>query len=240
MDISRIVASLLIVVLGGVALAGVPNTTAQRVQLEAGGGWAIPSSSVDMIGTATSGEFEGQQVSVAVDPKSGLHAYGSLGLQWRLSTNFDLEFRLRAQQVQMGGDASDITSALAGCQNGACPVSNDPEGRLRTGTFEGRLVLTSIGRFMPYFLVGLGVVRTTVDGVDVVVKQSDQTPEDIPIQFAKVAVTDAGGDVGFGTYYQLVENLRLVGELRATGSLPGAKENAVTSFPFTIGLSYGF
>jgi hypothetical protein len=37
-----------------------------------------------------------------------------------------------------------------------------------------------------------------------------------------------------------VGGLSATAEARVTGSLPGAKENAVTTFPFTLGLSYEF
>lgn len=162
-----------------------------------------------------------------MDPGSGPHAYGAVGLVWTLSDNFTLEGRLRAQHSEMPGDTGDF-----GCS--ACTYSNDPDGRLRAATVEGRLTVTSTGRIRPYFLVGLGVVRTTIDGVLVT------TPEDTEIQLSEVDVTDAGGDVGFGAATQIVGGLLLTAEIRATGSLPGAKENAVTVFPFSLGLSYGF
>ena len=53
-------------------------------------------------------------------------------------------------------------------------------------------------------------------------------------------MTDAGGDVGFGATTRITGGLRLTAETRVTGSLPGAKENAITTFPFTLGLSYEF
>jgi opacity protein-like surface antigen len=112
-------------------------------------------------------------------------------------------------------------------------VSNEPDGRLRGITVGGRLTLTSAGRVHPYFLVGLGVVRTTVDAVRV-------TTPDGEVQFSEVDVTDAGGDVGFGATTRIAGRLRLTAETRVTGSLPGAKENAVTTFPFTLGVSYEF
>jgi opacity protein-like surface antigen len=91
-----------------------------------------------------------------------------------------------------------------------------------------------VGRINPYFLVGLGVVRTTFDGV------SGMASDGTEGQFSDVAVTDAGGDVGFGATMPLVGNLVLTGEIRAAGSLPGAKENAVSVFPFSLGLNYTF
>lgn len=245
MDISRAAASFFAVLLVASLSPGGQVAEAQQVRFDAGGGWAVPSSSVNMTGISESevDSLDGLSVGpLSVDTKSGAHAYAALGLQWRLSSNFDLGIRVRVQQVEMEGDASDLTSPLVGCtlEDVECSVSGDPEGRIRSASFEGRLVLTSTGRIRPYFLVGLGVVRTTMDGVRVVVPESSQTPADIPIEFDEVSVTDAGGDVGFGAYYRLVGNLDLLGELRATGSLPGAKENAVTTFPFTLGLSYEF
>jgi opacity protein-like surface antigen len=99
---------------------------------------------------------------------------------------------------------------------------------------EGQIILTSVGRINPYFLVGLGVVRTAVDGVRVT------TPDDGEVPLSDVEVTDAGGNVGFGATTPLVGNLLLTAEIRAAGSLPGAKENAVTTFPFSLGLRYTF
>jgi hypothetical protein len=77
-------------------------------------------------------------------------------------------------------------------------------------------------------------VRTTFDGV------SGTDSNGREGQFSDVAVTDAGGDVGFGATMPLVGNLVLTGEIRAAGSLPGAKENAVSVFPFSLGLNYTF
>ncbi len=98
---------------------------------------------------------------------------------------------------------------------------------------EGQLTLTSVGRVNPYFLVGLGAARTTLDGTEA------ETPFG-GAQFSDVDVTDAGGDVGFGATTRIIGDLLLTAEIRATGSLPGAKENAVTTLPFTLGLSYEF
>jgi opacity protein-like surface antigen len=124
-----------------------------------------------------------------------------------------------------------------GCPD--CTFSNDPDGRTRGASVEGQITLTSVGRINPYFLVGLGVVRTTVDGVLVTTPEDDQGQTN-EVQFTDVEVTDAGGNVGFGATMPLVGNLLLTGEIRAAGSLPGAKENSVSVFPFSLGLSYGF
>ena len=201
---------------------GERGAEAQAFQAEVGGGWAIPSSDVEMQGTSENG----RKGTTPVDPGSGAHVYGAVGLVWTLSDNFDLGVRLRGQHSKMTGRFSNFD------------FSNELSGRLRSLTLEGQLVLTSVGRINPYFLVGLGVIRTTVDGVLVTVSQNGQ--EDREIQFSEVNVTDAGGDVGFGARTRLVGGLQLTAEMRATGSLPGAKDNAVMAFPFTLGLGYTF
>ena len=148
--------------------------------------------------------------------------HGAIGLVWTLSDNFDLEARLRVQQSNMDGEFENFD------------FSNQPDGRLRGLSFEGQITLTSVGRINPYFLVGLGAVRTTFDEVS----GTDSSGREG--QFTDVEVTDAGGDVGFGATMPLVGNLLLTGEIRAAGSLPGAKENAVAVFPFSLGLNYTF
>ena len=150
---------------------GERGAEAQAFQAEVGGGWAVPSSDVDMQGT-----FEdGREGTTPVDPGSGAHVYGAIGLVWTLSDNFDLGVRLRGQHSKMTGRFSRLD------------FSNELSGRLRSLTLEGQLVLTSVGRINPYFLVGLGVIRTTVDGVLVTVSQNGQ--EDQEIQFSAVNVT---------------------------------------------------
>lgn len=228
MRTGQIATILLSVALVFLTLGG-PEAQAQKIRVEAGGGWAIPSSTVTMLGDVG----EGEGTLVEVDPGSGPHAYGAFGLVWTLSDNFNLEGRIRVQQSQLRGDAGDF-SDLRRCGGGQCEVSRDPDGQLRVATFEGQITLTSVGRINPYFLVGLGVVQTTVDGVRVT------TSSGTDIQFSEVDVTDAGGDVGFGASTQVVGNLLVTAEIRATGSLPGAKENAVTTFPFSLGLRYTF
>jgi len=162
-----------------------------------------------------------------VDPGSGPHVYVAFGPVWTLSDNFTLEGRLRAQQSRMRVGAEDI-SGVERCKGGC------PDGRMRAVSVEGQLTLISVGRIHPYFLVGLGIVQTTLDGVDVVGRSGTEA------RFSEVDVTDAGGEVGFGATMQLVGGLHLTAETRVTGSLPGAKENAVTAFPFTVGLRYAF
>ena len=213
MRIGQISAGLLLFL----ALAwGARSVEAQQFRAEVGGGWAFPSSDV-----TTTGTLGGQEGQTTIDTKSGAHMYGAIGLVWTLSDNFDLEARLRVQQSNMDGEFE-------------FDFSNQPDGRLRGLSFEGQITLTSVGRINPYFLVGLGAVRTTFDEVS----GTDSSGREG--QFTDVAVTDAGGDVGFGATMPLVGNLLLTGEIRAAGSLPGAKENAVAVFPFSLGLNYTF
>ncbi|WP_119842150.1 outer membrane beta-barrel protein [Salinibacter ruber] len=190
---------------------------AQSVRVEAGGGWAIPSTT--LIVDDTDGE-----PAARVDPGSGPSGYVAVGLVWTLTDDLSLEGRVRAQQSQLRVGSDDISP---GDCVGACP-----EGRLRALSLEGQLTLTSVGRIAPYFLVGLGVVRTTVDAARI---KEGNTP-----QLSETDVTDAGGDVGLGAALRLVEGLSLMAEARVTGSLPGGKENAVTTFPFTLGFAYHF
>lgn len=199
------------------------SASAQSVRVEAGGGWAIPSSDIRM-----TGEGQGDiQVATTVDPGSGPHAYVAGGLVWTVSENFALEARLRAQQSQMRVGTEDF-SGVQRCQGGC------PDGQMRAVSIEGQITLTSVGRINPYFLVGLGVVQTTLGDVRV------ENSSGAEFQLSEVDVTDAGGNVGFGAALQLVGGLRLTAETRVSGSLPGAKDNAVTAFPFSLGLSYEF
>ncbi|GEM_PF-4845801 len=205
----------------------VPRTQeaqAQSVRLEAGGGWAIPST------TLTVEDTEGQPTA-RVNPGSGPNAYAAAGLVWTLSENFSLEARLRAQQSQLQVDGEDVASPVCG---GECELRNNPDGNLRAATVEGQLTLTSVGRVNPYFLVGLGVAQTTIDATTLIPPNGNER------RLAEVDVTDAGGDVGFGATTRIAGGLFVTAEARVTGSLPGAKDNAVTTFPFTLGLSYTF
>ena len=206
------------------AVLGRHGASAQAVRVEAGGGWAIPSSEITMTGTVGGG---GTEAAVEVNPGPGPNVYGAVGLVWTLTDDLSLETRLRAQQSRMRVGAEDFSVEVQSC-DGSCP-----DGRLRAISFEGQLTLTSVGRINPYFLVGLGVVRTTLDGVRIPAGNTE-------VQLSEVDVTDAGGDVGFGATTRLVGGLYLTAETRVTGSLPGAKDNAVTTFPFTLGLSYAF
>jgi len=206
---------------------GIQSAEAQSLRVEAGSGWAVPSSDVTMTGTVGA-----DTTRAGIDIDSGPNVYASVGLVWSLSENFSLEGRIRGQQSWMRMKAGAFGNPRC---NRQCQFLNDPSGYERSLTFEGQLTLTSIGRINPYFLVGLGVVRTTVEMARV--QTSDG--EDV-IEFSEVTVTDGGGDIGFGATTPIAGNLRLTVEIRVTGSLPGAKENAVTVFPFTLGLSYEF
>lgn len=203
---------------------------AQQVRLGAGGGWAPALTEVTYSGVVNEGEVDEQEVEADVSTSYGRHVYASVGFVRRLSSNFDLGVRLRAQESRFAGDGSDLT---AGC-NVECTLSNSLDGRVRALTVEGRIILTSLGRVDPYLLVGLGAVRTTIDGARV---QFEGQP-DVP--FSDIEVTDAGGDVGLGASVQLAGGLHLDGEFRVTGSLPGGKENAVTVLPLSLGLGYNF
>ena len=219
MRTAQTVAILLLAALMAGTLVG-PSASAQTVRVEAGGGWAIPSSEVTM---RVQGE---QQLGTTVNPGSGPNAYAAVGLVWGVSDDFSLETRLRTQQSWMRVDAEAF--------NGVERCLDCPGGRLWGISLEGQLTLTSVGRINPYFLVGLGVVRTTIDGVRI------ETSAGSEFQLSEVDVTDAGGDVGFGATTRIAGGLFLTAETRVTGSLPGAKDNAVTTFPFTLGLSYEF
>jgi opacity protein-like surface antigen len=216
-----------VLVFAVVALGGGRDTRAQNVRIEVGTGWVVPTSSVQAEGTVESQQQEGL---VLVDLNSGAHVYASAGLSWTVSSNFTLYTGLRAQQSQLRvGEPG-----LQNCRRGNCSLSPDPDGQLWVAALEGRITLTSVGWINLYFLVSLGVARTTVDGTRVERSRGDA------VQLADVGVTDAGGDVGFGASTPLVGDLSINAEIRATGSLPGSKENAVTTFPFSVGLSYEF
>ncbi|WP_263840701.1 outer membrane protein [Salinibacter sp.] len=205
---------LLLVLLGG------GRAEAQAVRVEAGGGWAIPSTEVNV-------SVEGRNGPAAINPGSGPSGYAAVGLRRTLTDDLSLDVRVRAQQAELRVGSDDISPAIDRC------VNSCPEGRLRALSLEGQLHLTSVGRIVPYFLVGLGVVRTTIDATRI--EAGGNT-----FQLGETDVTDAGGNVGFGAALRLVDGLSLTAETRVTGSLPGGKENAVTTFPFTLGLSYTF
>lgn len=218
--------ALFLTALGGEASEAV----AQEIRVDAGGGWGVPLSSVEMEASTDAGEE--QQIPVDLGP--GTHVYGAAGFVRSVSDNLALGVRGRAQIVRASGRASELTAVLAPCvQGGDCSVSNPPDGQLRAATLEGRLFLTIIDWIDPYFLVGLGIVQTHVEEVQI------QTPN-AEVLFAEVQVMDAGGDVGFGASLPLIGELSVETEIRVTGSLPGGQDSTLSLMPLSVGLSYGF
>jgi len=213
MTVRRSLAVLLVATLGFLLVSPVVST-AQEFRLDAGGGWAIPTTEVEA-------EPVADTRPLSIDLSSGPHVYVGVGFVRSIGDNFDLGARIR-------GHTSRIRSSVGVCDSGAC---ENPDGDLRAATVEGRVILTSPGWIHPYLLVGLGVVHTTVDGVTV---QTDQGTS----EFAETTVTDAGGDVGLGASIPLGRGFMLDGEFRVTGALPGGKDNAVTMLPFSLGLAY--
>lgn len=198
---------------------------AQEIRVDVGGGWGIPINNVDQeVGLTVNGQ-EGT-VSQTVDLKPGPHVYAGLGFVRSIGENFSLGARLR-------GHVSELRSTVD-CLAGDC---RNPEGRLRVATVEGRLLITAPGWIHPYFLVGLGVVHTSVDGVTLRNIDQQGIPEEIA--FPDVSVVDAGGDVGLGAAFPLGKGFSIDAEFRVAGSLPGGKDNAVTVLPFSLGVSYG-
>lgn len=191
---------------------------AQRLRLDAGGGWAFPTNNLDL--EAVNQPPNTSPVVLPVDLKGGPQVYAGIGFLRSIGEKFELGARLRAHATQIRSEAA--------CAPDQC---SSPEGRLLTATIEGRIILTSPGWIHPYLLVGLGVVQTSLDGVTV--ESSGRT-------FGEVSVVDAGGDVGLGASVPIAGGLHLDAEVRATGSLPGGKENAVTVIPMTLGLAYNF
>lgn len=221
----------------------------QEVRVDVGSGWAIPISSVDM-GFRAETEEEGW-ISLgprSVDPGADTHFYGAIGFMRSISDNFGLGVRGRAQVAQAPVRGSELFSILPPCsQEGDCTISNRPDGQLRVATLEGRLYLTTIDWIEPYFLVGLGVVQTRLDGVRVEASTGGQIAVGEErfqgtgrFEFEEVRVMDAGGDVGFGASVPVVAGLSLESEIRVTGSLPGGRDSSLSVLPFTVGLSYGF
>lgn len=203
---------LVIAVLGTGATSGAAQ--AQRLELGAGSGWAVPTNNVQAPASASN-------ETLAIDLTPGPHAYADAGLLWSLGDRFAIGGRIRVQ-------ASRLRSQVDACDDDPC---DNPQGLLRAATLEGRLFLTSVDWIQPYFLVGLGVVNVIVEAVHV--RGTGRT-------YKKVNVTDAGGDVGLGAAIPVVGDLFLNTEVRVTGTLPGGKENAVTALPFSAGLSYRF
>lgn len=195
-----------------VMVCSVPVGWAQDVEVSAGGGWAIPTNNVTAEATAST-------ETLPIDLRPGPHAYVGIGVVRSIGERFSLGARLRAQ-------ASRLRSRVGACTDGAC---NNPEGALRAGTVEGRIVLTMSDWIQPYLLVGLGVVHVTVD-----VGTVDGT------SYEQVSVTDAGGDIGIGGAFPVGGGFVFNTEFRVTGTLPGGRDNSVTTLPVTAGLSYRF
>ena len=190
----------------------------QQVRVEAGGGWAFYTNNVTL---ETATETRQEPVQLGVDLKAGPQVYASVGFVRSIGDNFELGGRLRGHVSRIRSDA--------GCGQREC---RNPEGALRIGTLEGRIILTSLDWIKPYILVGLGVAHTSVDGVTV----QDGSGQDLA--FPEISIVDAGGDVGMGASLPLVGGLAVDAEIRAAGSLPGGKDNTVTAAPFTLGLAY--
>lgn len=198
----------------GAVVVGAQPSSAQDVRVGVGGGAAVPTNNVEARAASGTGTLD-------VDLKPGPHGYAAAGFVRSLGDRFALGARVRVQ-------ASRLNSEADACDDGAC---TDPEGLLRAATVEGRILFTSPDWINPYFLVGLGVVNVTVDPV---------TVSTTGTTYEKVSVTDAGGDVGLGASFSIVAGLFADVEVRATGALPGGKDNAVTALPFTLGVSYQF
>lgn len=211
---------LVLFVLGG----GTP-AEAQQVRIDAGGGWSIPTGEVRLE------RADGGDGVLLVDLTAGPHYYGGVGFVRSISEHFAVGARVR-------GHLSHIRGQIDFCENRECTLVDQPEGALRAGTLEGRIILTTSSRIRPYLLVGMGLVESRVGDVTVTDIDAAMQPETVP--FSESRVVDAGGDVGLGASLRLFASLYLDGEMRATGSLPGAKDNAFTAFPFSLGLSYGF
>lgn len=220
--------SLLLLAVGGETANG------QRLWVGAGGGWGFPTNNVTLesergvpvVTPQGSGEA---LLSQDVDLKSGPHVYVGVGFVRSIADNFGIGVRLRAHR-------STLRSTID-CRFGS--ECSAPDGSLRAATLEGRIILTSVDWIRPYFLVGLGLVQTSVDGVTLRdVQDSRVQAETIP--FREVSIVDAGGDVGLGATIPIVGRLVLDTEVRVTGSLPGSRDNTVTVVPFTLGLAYSF
>jgi len=206
-------ASLFVLTVIGTCIVGGQSSRAQSVRVGAGGGVAVPTNNVEAQAQSGTGALD-------VDLKPGPQVYVGAGFVRSLGERFALGARVRAQASRLGSEAA--------CDDDAC---SDPDGLLRAVTVEGRLFFTSPDWIKPYFLVGLGVVNVTVDPV---------TVSSTGTTYEEVSVTDAGGDVGLGASFPVAGGLAADVEVRATGALPGGKDNAVTAIPFTLGLSYQF
>jgi len=205
---------------GGLAAGLGSAAEAQHLRVGAGAGWAFYTNNVTLETTTPS---RPERFQLDVDLKAGPQVYVSAGFVRSIGDNFELGGRLRGHVSRIRSDA--------GCGELEC---QNPEGALRIGTLEGRIILTSVEWIEPYLLVGLGVAHTSLDGVTV----RDGTGQEL--SFPEISIVDAGGDVGIGASLPLVGGLAVDAEIRAAGSLPGGKDNTVTAAPFTLGVSYEF
>lgn len=204
----------------GMLLVGPPTSTAQEFRVDAGGGWAVPTNNVEA-------ELPDQNVQpLPIDLKPGPHVYASVGFVRSIGEQFALGARLR-------GQAARLRSTVEACDPDDVACTGDPDGLVQAATIEGRVILTSPDWIHPYLLVGLGVVHSSVEAVTL--ESGTRT-----FPFPEVSVTDAGGDVGLGASFPLAAGLQADAEFRVTGALPGGKENAVTTLPFSLGLGYQF
>jgi opacity protein-like surface antigen len=225
-------------VVGAVLLGGSGKTAhAQQFRVDVGGGWAFPTNNVEL-SEETTVVLQGRDPNAPpdttvvpllqdVDLKASSHVYAGVGVVFGIGENFQLGTRLR-------GHLSQLQSSVD-CRFGS--ECGDPDGRLTALTLEARLILTSLDRVKPYLLVGAGVVHTSVDGTTLRNIQEDQVLDD-PIVFPEVSILDAGGDVGLGATFPVTDRFSVDAEIRVTGSLPGGKENTVTTAPFTLGVAY--
>jgi len=188
---------------------------AQDLRIDVGGGWGFPTKNLELE-TTVDGPPQSQASPLFVDLKSNRQVYAGVGFVRSIAEKFELGARVRGHTTRIGATCPSLSCGDAG-------------GRLRVAAIEGRIILTSPGWIHPYVLVGLGVVHTSLDAVTV----EDRT-------YSDVSVVDAGGDVGIGATVPVVGGLKLDAEIRAAGSLPGGKENAVTVAPFTLGIAYRF
>ena len=220
MRVRRVLLTLLTTALG-MLLVGPPTSTAQEVRVDAGGGWAVPTNNVEsQLGSGPNTQ------TLPIDLKPGPHVYASAGFVRSIGEQFALGARVR-------GQAARLRSTVEACQQEEVACTGAPDGLIQAATIEGRVILTSPDWIHPYLLVGLGVVHSSVEGV---------TAESggVSFPFPEVSVTDAGGDVGLGASLPLAAGLQVDAEFRVTGALPGGKENAVTTLPFSLGLGYQF
>jgi len=224
--------------LGVVLVAGLGTTAhAQQFRVDVGGGWAFPTNNVEL-SEETTIVFESRDpnappdtavvpVSQSVDLTASSHVYAGVGVVFGIGENFQLGTRVR-------GHLSRLQSTIDCRFESEC---GSPDGRLTALTLEARLLLTSLDGVRPYLLVGVGIVHTSVDGTTLRNIQEDQVLDD-PIVYPEVSIVDVGGDVGLGATFPVTNRVSVDAEIRVTGSLPGGKENTVTTAPFTLGVAY--